>query len=1095
MAEGNTIEGLLSSLSGFGSSSADLAALSLTAKSQQTVPLIDYSEFGRHMFFGDAEKRYTAALNRIKTEYPIGLGGASVVALDANDVYAVDKYFKESDGFDIWLLEELSKENIEDIKKYSITAAAINPQGEQVSLIHIVRDSNNEIQSPQSLIVGGITSRINKYEEESLEFLNTQSGTAYWQDTQLKEFTRETVVYGSSSERITTRFQKLENLLPRALFLSDDDQILSYTLAAFAEQLDDLKVFIDSMQYNKIISYQDVERVPDAFLPVLAREFGVELYETAKNIDISRSLINSASGGFTSKQITNKIWNRVLNNISHLIKTKGTRETVESIARIYGVDKNFIKTNEYSIFNGPTLIRDIKEVDIPIFYSDGSKYISTTVNSTTGSSLSFDFAAGQDFTIETRISATAGVNVDTSTTGFTIVKHPLYKLEINGSGQAIFRSVTTPSVSAISPLGSISSFVHTQDNFINVGASRSGDTLSVHLTALSQSPTGGNDIVLTNVGTFNNVSVGTESYDSSGGTVGGSTFFPSPTQFKGYIHEVRTWDKALLIDDIKEHTRNFESLSIKNSLTASTPVKYGNLKSHYKLRENVVLKDPYNYIVNSSTAGTSASPVNFSVNEKEYRVFTNTKKINSFFPVGLGVDNDKIRQEDIGSKQKDISYLSLSFNPIDVISDNIKNYLADINLYDLIGNTEDHTSKKYTSNFIIKWHEISSMWGLSSKFISDDSSTGAVGNTDGLVNTNDFIRSLSNFDDSFGGIFNFSRQFLPAKTHIISEGVLIEPHIFERSKLKRVFGHRFEKITDYSSGSFTADGNVISLDEGSSAYNAIPNIVKQDNYNLIISNKHTPSDLAINDSSSGNYTDLTASAATTATFQGFKYTDNPVQESLERTINESSLLNNVTKNSSINFPTFSSTRFGRFLPIKTSPSIPEQSEVEITLDQLLISPLVSSTASKGFINGRIKLNVNGKSFKTESNSLRFDFPSSADGTNFFIAEVGDIEAGEGRIVKEKDLSISVPLSKEEIQIKLTLSDVVASLSAVDVPNGVTQNIVDDSLSGSIGIVPIRVTNLFNDLTYIFKVGINSVSTEDTNIIRQITQQGIEKVRI
>ena len=87
------------------------------------------------------------------------------------------------------------------------------------------------------------------------------------------------------------------------------------------------------------------------------------------------------------------------------------------------------------------------------------------------------------------------------------------------------------------------------------------------------------------------------------------------------------------------------------------------------------------------------------------------------------------------------------------------------------------------------------------------------------------------------------------------------------------------------------------------------------------------------------------------------------------------------------------------------------------------------------------------------------------------------------------------MEKEEIQIKLTLSDVVTSLSAVDVPNGVTQNIVDDSLSGSIGIVPIRVTNLFNDLTYIFKVGINSVSTEDTNIIRQITQQGIEKVRI
>ena len=1087
MAEGITIESLLQSLSAAGSTSADLAALSLTAKSEQTRPLVDYSELSQHMFFGNGSKRYSAALSRIRTEYPIGLAGASVGSLGPADVYDVDKYIKESDGFDLWLLEELSKNDISDTKKYSITAGATNPQGEQVSLIHIVRDSSNNIQSPQSTIVSSLTDRINRYEELGLEYFETQSGTASFIDTSGTAVRGITDVFGISGEREIARYQQLDNLLPEVLFLGDDDEVLSRTLAAFAEQLDELRLFIDYMPYNRTISYDDYKRVPNQFLPVLAREFGIELFDSASNIDISRSLVNSASGGYTSKQITYEVWKRILNNVSHILKTKGTREAVESISRLYGVDRKFIKANEYSLFSGPVLVRNEEEVDVPCLYSDGTVYVATTVNSTTGSSLSFDFAASQDFTIESRVSLTSG-------TENTIIEHPLYSLKINNEGQATFSSVTTPTVTTTTPKSSISSYMAQQNSFVNVSASRSGDTLSVYVMALSGSPTGGNDIVVVSENSYNDPTVETESYDSTGGTVGGSTFFPSPSNFNGYISEVRTWDAALLDDDLKEHTKNFESVSIENSKNASTPVTYGNLQSHYKLKENTILKGQYNFIVNSATAGTTATPVGFSLTNKNYKVFSDIKKIINYYPAGLGVDNDRIRQDDVSSYQKDIGYISLSLNPIGVISDEIRNYISDINLYDLMGNTEDHTAKKYTSDFIIKWHEISSMWGLSTSYVSDDSSTGTSGNTYGISDTNTFIKALGNFNDTFGGLFSFVKQFIPARTNILSEGIFVEPHILERSKMRRVFGYRFNKLDVFTEDSLTADGNVFSLDEGSSAYNAIPNIVEQNNFELKISNKYTPGDLAINDSTSGNYVDLTASAATTATFQGFQYRENAVQDSLQSEINENSLLPNVTKNSSTNFPTFSSTRFGRFLPVKTSPASPEQSEVDITLDQLIISPIESATSSKGFISGRIKLIVNGKAFKTDSNSLKFEFPASADGTNLFIAEVGDIDAGEGRIIKEKDIGISIPLVKDEIQFKLTLADVVASLSAVDVPNGITQAIVDDSISGSIGIVPVKVTNLFNDLTYVFRVGINSDVNRDTDFIRQITQQGVEKVR-
>ena len=53
--------------------------------------------------------------------------------------------------------------------------------------------------------------------------------------------------------------------------------------------------------------------------------------------------------------------------------------------------------------------------------------------------------------------------------------------------------------------------------------------------------------------------------------------------------------------------------------------------------------------------------------------------------------------------------------------------------------------------------------------------------------------------------------------------------------------------------------------------------------------------------------------------------------------------------------------------------------------------------------------------------------------------------------------------------------------------------VNESVSGSLGIVPIRIVNLFNNDTQIVRVAINSDSTKDQNLIREIENQGGEKV--
>ena len=80
-----------------------------------------------------------------------------------------------------------------------------------------------------------------------------------------------------------------------------------------------------------------------------------------------------------------------------------------------------------------------------------------------------------------------------------------------------------------------------------------------------------------------------------------------------------------------------------------------------------------------------------------------------------------------------------------------------------------------------------------------------------------------------------------------------------------------------------------------------------------------------------------------------------------------------------------------------------------------------------------------------------------------------------------------------VEFELRLARVVTSLTAVNDGIGVNQSRVDDSVSGSIGIVPIRIVNLFNNDANVFRVAVNTDSTKDTEFIRQLADQGGVKV--
>ena len=1121
MADGITFDSLIASVSGLGAASGQLADISATGRSSRVLPLVDYNDFSQHIFFGNAVRKFDSVRKKIIDEYPIGLSGLSAgaelissPAVGIKAVFEVDKFRKEADGFTLYVLDRLgvtgnTSGNVNATSNNTVLAK--NQKGESVPLISLYRNTVNSITGSQTGMIDSISARAHNYEAEQLNVIDQTAGTATEIVGSSTGVHRSQVIFGSTAETVITRAEKLQNLLPATLFTGDDQDVLARLLAAFGDELDEIKSFANQIPSVKNIDYGEINRTPSKFIPVFLKQFGVQVFENARKSAVVDSIIEASPSGYTTQQINYEIWNRILNNVMHLIKAKGTRETLESIGRIYGVDRNFLKVNEYSIFAKPIQVTEVEEVDVPALFATGSNYVQTVAAK---SASVFDFQPNDNFTIEMRVSATGA-----STTGHTLLVHPKYRIELDPSGQVSFKSVATASLSAQTTQSSISSFIQgagSANNFLNVAVSRSGDTINVYAMVLSATPSGGYESVVTETASTSQTTGYTLSavnLSSSGGSSSFPSYFPGSgdTRFTGYMHEVRVWDVALKQVDLEEHTKNFESVSFQGSTATDTyagisnAATYGSLSAHYKLKENIVLTNPYNFIVDSTTAGNSATPVSFSdISTKRYRVFSDVRKIAGYKPAGLAADNDRIRQDAIDGAIEDTGYISISLNPINAINRSIKNYFNNISPPNLLGNPEDLYKSSYKGEFQKRWHEITSQWGLavnSGTTLAGDTawaltgkSQGVTGSTVGLADLNRFVKGMENFNDTFGGIFQFSQQFLPAKSGLLAEGLFVENHLLERSKMRRQFGFRESSGTAFV-GAPTTSGDIghLSDDVAAVPYNQTPSVFSVETKYIAIDTHFTGSNLALTGASSANTTALAASAATTASFMGYMY--DGLQQTITNSVSSDIALPNLSTGSTVNAPRFSPTRVGRFLPVKVIPAAGAASVIDVTLDKLLISPSAApiATNTRGIIKGTAKLLTKGRSFKTDQPALRFEFPASADGTNFFEATIGNISQGQGRVIKNKDTQITSTLETETIEFELRLARVITSLTAVNTDAAVTKQRCDDTVSGSVGIVPIRIVNLFNNDANVFRVAINTDSTKDTEFIRQLADQGGVKV--
>lgn len=142
---------------------------------------------------------------------------------------------------------------------------------------------------------------------------------------------------------------------------SESQGVLEAFLFVVAKMFDEIKIFIDQFGYLNSDSYRG-KRFPDKLLNLLLNQYGIDLsglfnsssldkFLRGENVQVDGDLVTDSL-----EQIRGIIWRRVLNNTIHILKQKGTRESLENMFRAIGIDpdSNF-KIREYGGFNQATI--------------------------------------------------------------------------------------------------------------------------------------------------------------------------------------------------------------------------------------------------------------------------------------------------------------------------------------------------------------------------------------------------------------------------------------------------------------------------------------------------------------------------------------------------------------------------------------------------------------------------------------------------------------------------------------------------------------------------------------------------------------------
>ena len=648
----------------------------------------------------------------------------------------------------------------------------------------------------------------------------------------------------SASMYDENNINSLVNNLPLEIKEDPNSTLLKDFISMKGEQYDLIRNYIDTFSKLHSREYNRYEGVPPNLLPVLGKHLGwnfVSPFTGSMAQYFGTSQDDIQVGGRSVEEITHNTWKKVLNNLVHIYKTKGTSAGSNAVLNTYGYPSDTLGVQEFggsTEEHNPSIITN--EISALIggvkgaagnvsFVETKEEFFSYLLNNDPHRILKLDWYTNKAKPIEAlefviRPVRSSNDQIIFESSGSASQSLWDIRLLATGSddtrGSIQFRLNNTYSGSKMIVSNSVSmstSFlpIKNDDAFWNVMLFRMSSSISgsgtqgyklftgrqrgdkiTQFEAISMSVSGGTSIDSNYRANENWTSSGSLATAASGNLWVGATY-------TGSIAEIRAWSTQLSASKFKQHILNKRSI-VGNSITASRD----NLLYRFALQENhrsgsdPLIKDSnaktgidHSFRLNpnvltGSTMYTSdeISVVKFSLRAggtdqpDSNKIITNPKEsiVTNLNPTIASTRT--IYDKNIENKRSRSTKVQITRSPQAVLNDFIINTLAD---YDI--------SDKFADPSLLYESEYADLNEFRDELFD---------HFDVTVDVNKWVDAQADIFNP--GIVDALRSNLPARATVDSVGVLFEPTLLERNRIKSPTG----KLESGSSEHFDMDWNV-----------------------------------------------------------------------------------------------------------------------------------------------------------------------------------------------------------------------------------------------------------------------------------------------
>jgi len=709
---------------------------------------LDYTNFENFIHFGNAREKLANFYYKIKKIEQYNTQIENLNTLDTNQIqiqknltelYAnTDEIIRNFDGYEHWLYFE-SSSYYED--SFGIHALTSWP----------------------------------KYPKNSNSFYPLYSVTS----SQVVDWYTEQIILADDFDKSNPH--SIIKLLPQ--YITEDDYnselfLFVYLLGDFFD-----RYWLDIKNLNQIYKRFEELTISKQLLPSIAENFGIKLFDgnSLKNLweyiygfqQNGQYLQSGSLHSISSDKLTHEIWNRLLNNLPYLLKTKGTARGITALLNCYGVPSSILNIKEYGgpIISGSDIDSEysFKSLNYALDFTGSEKVTSIWgPNSTSISSVQLRF--------KNKLPADQWTAPAARTKLFTIEETLIASCLYSGSTYGYIE------ISDGVDFFTSSKLKLYDEDFWNI-------TLEIdsgEFTLYTQKSKYG-ELVYSDIISSSDLS--TIEFETVNGEI-----ILGCEDFIGSIQEFRQWSNLLSYKDITNHTKYIRAINC----TVGSP--YDTLITRYSFDK------PENH------------SIDFSIQDiKPNLIFTNHGVASGFSEIATGYPynysaylqdltalvpnfgiklSNKIRLEenflsgpldphlhrDVRSYDYapiDSNRLSITLSPTDIINKDIIAYYADANFDNFIGDPRDRWQNYYsglTTANLDYWKQYAN-----------------------ANNFWDYIHLVKQYNIA---LYHSIRQFVPARAKL-STGITIEPHILNRSKIEW-------KKPNYQNKKYTTD---ISLEE------------------------------------------------------------------------------------------------------------------------------------------------------------------------------------------------------------------------------------------------------------------------------------------